>query len=116
MGRQQKHSPPVLLSQPRDIRTNYYMRRLLASILFSFTIIGAVCQTDFRDISFDEARKAASREGKLVFMDFYTSWCGPCKRMTDQVFPQKSVGDYMNATFIPLKLDAEKGGSELAAR
>ncbi len=116
MVRQQKHRPPVLLSQPRDIRTNYYMRRLLAYILFSFTIIGAVCQTDFRDISFDEARKAASREGKLVFMDFYTSWCGPCKRMTDQVFPQKSVGDYMNATFIPLKLDAEKGGSELAAR
>lgn len=44
-----------------------------------------------------------------MFVDFHTSWCGPCKRMAREVFPTKLVGDYMNAHFVPLAIDAEKG-------
>ena len=44
---------------------------------------------EFRDISFAGALKAAKAENKTVFMDCYTSWCGPCKNMADKVFPQK---------------------------
>ena len=49
---------------------------------------------NFRDITFEEALKQAKSENKLVFMDCYTSWCGPCKNMADKVFPQKAAGDY----------------------
>ncbi len=49
-----------------------------------------------------------------MFVDFFTTWCGPCKMMSNKVFPQKEVGDFMNAKFIPLKLDAEKEGAALA--
>ena len=76
----------------------------------------AHAQTDFRSISFDEALKVAAQENKLVFIDFYTDWCGPCKKMAREVFPQKMVGDFMNAKFVNLKLNAEKEGKELAAR
>lgn len=76
----------------------------------------ALAQTNFRDLSFKEAVKVAKKEGKLVFIDFYTSWCGPCKMMAKDVFPQKKVGDYFNAKFVCLKLDAEKEGKELAGR
>lgn len=76
----------------------------------------AHAQTNFRSISFDEALKVAANENKLVFIDFYTDWCGPCKKMAREVFPQKEVGNFMNAKFVNLKLNAEKEGKELAAR
>ena len=65
-------------------------------------------QTKFRALSWKEAIETAKREGKLVFVDFYTDWCGPCKVMARDVFPQKQVGDFFNAKFVCLKLNAEK--------
>lgn len=73
------------------------------------SLMPAAAQTDFRHITFDEAIEAAKSEGKLVFIDFYTEWCGPCKRMAKDVFPTRKVGDYMNANFVSIKIDAEKG-------
>ena len=69
----------------------------------------------FLDISFAGALKAAKAENKTVFMDCYTSWCGPCKMMTNDIFPQEKVGKYMNENFVCVKYDMEKGeGIELA--
>ena len=65
---------------------------------------------EFRDISFAGALKAAKAENKTVFMDCYTSWCGPCKMMTNDIFPQEKVGKYMNENFVCVKYDMEKRG------
>lgn len=51
----------------------------------------------------------AKKEDKLVFVDVYTSWCGPCKQMSKEVFVQKMAGDVCNTSFINYKIDAEKG-------
>ena len=65
----------------------------------------------------NEALEKAKREGKALFVDCYTSWCGPCHMMSKRVFPQKTVGDFMNPSFISLKIDMEKGeGIELEKR
>lgn len=73
--------------------------------------------TRFRELTFDEALAAAKEEGKLVFVDCYTSWCGPCRNMAEKVFPQKEAGDYFNPRFVCVKYDMEKGeGLELAKR
>jgi len=59
----------------------------------------------------------AKKENKLIFIDFYTSWCGPCKRMRETVFMQDNVGKYFNDNFVNYKIDAEKGeGKDIAAK
>ncbi len=58
---------------------------------------------------FKDAVAKATKEGKMIFLDCYTSWCGPCKAMAANVFPDKEVGDYMNPKFVNIKIDMEKG-------
>lgn len=69
----------------------------------------------FNTATFADAKKKAKEGKKLIFMDCFTTWCGPCKILASQVFPQKKMGDYVNAHFISIKMDMEKGeGTELA--
>lgn len=59
----------------------------------------------------------AKKENKLVFIDAYAVWCGPCKLMVKNIFPLKPVGDYYNEHFVNAKIDMEKGeGIELAKK
>ena len=51
----------------------------------------------------------AKKESKLVFVDFYTDWCLPCKLMEKDVFMNKELGAFFNKNFINFKVDAEKG-------
>ncbi len=58
--------------------------------------------------TWEEALEKAAAEEKLIFVDAYTTWCGPCKRMAKTVFTLPEVGEFYNANFINLKLDMEK--------
>ncbi len=53
--------------------------------------------------------KMAQEQDKYIFMDCYTSWCGPCKALAKDIFTRKDVGDFFNANFINVKYDMEKG-------
>src|SRR5205814_139146 len=58
---------------------------------------------------------AAKAEGKLVFIDFYTTWCEPCKRLDQLTWTDAGVGQLVGDQAVPLKLDAEKE-RDLSAR
>ena len=80
-------------------------------------------QADKNGIRFIEGEKwenvlkAAQEQDKYIFMDCYTSWCGPCKALAKDIFTRKDVGDFFNANFINVKYDMEKGeGKELNKR
>lgn len=71
----------------------------------------------FTHKSFANVLSQAKAEKKLVFVDCYTSWCGPCRAMASSIFPRKEVGAYFNAHFVSTKIDMEKGeGVELAKK
>lgn len=75
---------------------------LLSTTLFSQGIV-------FEQGTFTEALEKAKKEDKILFMDSYTEWCGPCKMMSKDVFPQKEVGDFFNEHFVSIKIDMEQG-------
>ena len=63
----------------------------------------------FEKSNWNQVLQKAKAENKIIFMDAYTSWCGPCKSMQARVFPDKKVGDFFNENFINVKIDMEQG-------
>ncbi len=59
--------------------------------------------------SFPEALAKAKLENKLLFIDCFTTWCGPCKWMASHVFTDKLVSEPFSKDFICFALDMEKG-------
>ncbi len=62
---------------------------------------------DFFKGTLEDGLDKALEEEKLVFVDVYTTWCGPCKVMDATVFPLEEIGKFFNERFISIKLDAE---------
>lgn len=63
----------------------------------------------FTDVAWKEVLKKAKAEKKIIFLDAYASWCGPCKMLQRNVFTKKDVGEFYNKQFINVKMDMEKG-------
>ena len=63
---------------------------------------------EFIEATWKEALEIANKEDKILFVDAFTTWCGPCKRMSKYVFTDEAVGSFFNKNFINLKLDMEK--------
>jgi thiol-disulfide isomerase/thioredoxin len=89
------------------------LRSLLAAGIVAFSSFGASAEgISFEHISLEAALKKAKTENKPIFIDVYATWCGPCKYLTNEVFVEEELGDYMNEHFINLKLDGEKGDGD----
>ncbi len=64
---------------------------------------------EFENGTWAEVLAIAKQTNKPIFVDIYTTWCGPCKKMSNEVFPLAEVGKVYNTNFICYKIDAEKG-------
>ena len=88
------------------------MNRLFIIVLFWVMGLNALAQT--QGIAFEPVRswkkvvEKARKESKLVFVDCYADWCGPCKQLASQVFTRKEVGDFFNSHFVSIQLNVEK--------
>lgn len=59
-------------------------------------------------LSWQEVKEKAKRENKYVFLDCYTTWCGPCKMMDKDVYPTATVGDFVNGKFIAARVQMDQ--------
>jgi len=81
---------------------------LIAITVLSFVSLHAE-GIRFFEGTWDEAVAEAKRLDRIIFVDAYAVWCGPCKKMAADVFPDDKVGEFYNKNFLNVKLDAEKG-------
>ena len=92
-------------------------RMLMVVVLSTTTISFASAQgIKFVESNFKEAVAQAEQENKLLFMDCYTSWCGPCRLLANRVFINDSIGQFFNKHFVSRKVDMEKGEGPALAR
>lgn len=88
---------------------------LLWACLCSYTALAQGIA--FESLSWQQALTQAHTQGKWVFVDGYTTWCGPCKSMSARAFPDSAVGAFFRAHFVSVKVDMEAGeGPMLAER
>ena len=62
----------------------------------------------FEQITFENAIIEAKKYNKLLFIDCYADWCGPCKILTRDFFTDEKVGEFYNQNFISLKMNMEE--------
>lgn len=99
--------------------------RLFLAMLIAFSITSSVAIGQpgqqpgviFFKGSWNAAQAEAKRQNKPIFLDIYTTWCPPCKRMDREAFPNPRIGAAYNVHFINYRVDAEQPeGSEIAKR
>ncbi len=90
---------------------------IVSLMVMSWAVQAQDRSINFENGTFQEALEKAKQSNKLLFVDCYTSWCGPCKMLARDVFTNNEVADYFNANFVSLKVDCEKGeGPQLRER
>lgn len=93
-------------------KTSFLIIAFVLSTLFSFAQNRTI---NFNHGTFSEILAQAKKENKLIFIDCYTVWCGPCKWMAKNTFTNDTVADFYNSNFINAKIDMEKDeGIEIA--
>lgn len=88
------------------------MRFTLWMFLAALAINGR-SQTADKGIKFEQEltwkaiQEKARKEKKYIFVDAFTTWCGPCKQMAKNIFPQAEVGAFYNHNFINVKVQLD---------
>jgi thiol:disulfide interchange protein len=90
------------------------MKKNLFLLTIALISTAFVCNKTFAQIKFEsgtwsQIKAKAKAENKLIFLDAYTTWCGPCKWMARNVFTNDTVAQFYNATFVNAKIDMEAG-------
>ena len=87
------------------------MKKILFTFILGMLVLSAFSQekTLFLDNEpWEKVLKEAQKSKKMVFVDTYTQWCGPCKDLMNRILPQKEVSDYLRANFVCVRYDLEK--------
>ncbi len=76
-------------------------------IVFTILLNCSIYATKIKWLDFNTALKKAGKEKKMMVVDFYTNWCGYCKKMDRETYKNKKVVQKLNKYFISAKVDGE---------
>jgi thiol:disulfide interchange protein len=62
----------------------------------------------FKEMTWAETLAEAKKQNKLIFVDVYAAWCGPCKKLKKYTFSDEKVGTFYNENFINVAFDGEQ--------
>lgn len=79
----------------------------LALILFLMSGFLTIQAQEIKWMTMEEALAAQKVKPKKIFMDVYTTWCGPCKMLDKNTFADKNVAAYVNEYYYAVKFNAE---------
>ncbi|MHC5308643.1 thioredoxin family protein [Myroides sp. LJL116] len=82
------------------------MRKIFLFLAVSLLSLGAYAQ-EINWMTFDQAVEAQKKNGKPIFMDAYTAWCGPCKMLDKNTFSDPAIVELINTKYNAVKFDAE---------
>jgi thioredoxin 1 len=94
---------------------------LATTMIFAFVTIPAKVHTEptanrkadkgiqFVEANWNKAIAEAKKQKKMIFIDAYTTWCGPCRMLKQNTFTDKAAADFFNKNFINIALDMERG-------
>lgn len=89
-------------------KTTLALKALYTLLFIGISILSnAGSSVNFIKGSWSDAVAQSKQTGKPIFLDCYTTWCGPCKRMDKEAFVNKAVAKYYNEHFINVKIDME---------
>jgi len=92
-------------------------KQIITIVTLLFSLLAFSQGIQFEHGTWKEVPQKAQQTDKPIFIDVYTSWCGPCKMMSQNVFPLVEVGKAYNVNFICYQVDAEKGdGIEISKK
>jgi len=82
---------------------------MLAVFLLPGVMFGQNAGIKFTEYaSWNQVLVAAKGQKKNIFIDAYTTWCGPCKKMDVEVYPNPRIGKYINDHFIAVKIQFDR--------
>lgn len=60
------------------------------------------------DLGWQDVKAKAKKENKFIFLDFFTTWCGPCKKMERETYTDSAVATFMNQKFVSVKIQMDR--------
>lgn len=89
------------------------LKKYIAYFMLLFVAVSANAQQPDADgslvkwMTLPEALEKVKTQPKPIILDFYTDWCGWCKRMMATTYANPGLAQYINTNFYPVKFNAE---------